>query len=266
MTWVETTSASFRARHDSAEAQDAERVLMSLERTREQLAGLFPRVPDQITVVLHSGPFALALTNPLLPLTWLTTAPAARRYVAGWAGHHELHVLSPAALRERASGVTGSRAMLYRTAACLYARRAVHENNADLHRVAGPIRAARTVRWAWLVEGSARWFGGQTEHARPAIARRLREGGRPSFPPGLRDAPLLGGTVIDLLAERHGAPAAARLCCRLHPQGARAALARAFGQAPVNVEGEWRAHLSRLAGAAEYDSSFDPGVRDELGG
>jgi hypothetical protein len=108
------------------------------------------------------------------------------------------------------------------------------------------------LRWAWLLEGSARWFGGQTQHARPAIARRLREGHRPSFPPGLRDAPLLGGTVIDLLAREAGERAAARFCCRLHPQGPRAALTRAFGgRALVHTEGAWRSHLAQLAGTAQ---------------
>lgn len=253
MAWVETASASFTARHDSADADDAQRVLMSLERARDQLGPLFRRRPEPITVVLHGSTVGLALTNPLLPVTWLLTAPAARRYVAGWAGKEALHVLTLAALRRRASGVAGSRQMLERTAACLYARRVIAENNPDLARVAGPIRGQRMVRWAWLLEGSARWFGGQTEHARPAIARRLREGGRPSFPPGLRDAPLLGGTVIDLLAAEHGKRAAAEFCCRLHPQGPRAALMRAFGgRALVHTEGEWRAHLADLAGAASY--------------
>jgi hypothetical protein len=172
--------------------------------------------------------------------------------VAGWAGPEELHVLSPAAMRERASNVTGSLQMLERTAACLYARKVIAENNPDLAKVMGIIRYQRAVRWAWLLEGSARWFGGQTKHARPAIARRLREGRRPSFPPGLRDAPLLGGTVIDLLAREAGERAAARFCCRLHPQGPRAALTRAFGgRALVHTEGAWRAHLAQLAGAAQ---------------
>jgi hypothetical protein len=128
----------------------------------------------------------------------------------------------------------------------------IAENNADLAKVMGLIRYQRAVRWAWLLEGSARWFGGQTEHARPAIARRLREGGRPSFPPGLRDAPLLGGTVIDLLACEAGERVAARFCCRLHPQGPRAALTRAFGgRALVHTEGAWRSHLAQLASAAQ---------------
>jgi hypothetical protein len=250
MAWVESVSASFRARHESDDADDAHRVLQTLEHTRERMSGRFPRTLDGVTVVLHRGTVALSLTNPLLPLEWLLTAPAARRYVAGWAGSEELHVLAPVALRARASNVPGSREMLALTAAALYARRVITENNRDLTRVMAPIRIRRELRWAWLLEGSARWFAGQTEHARPAIARRLREGGRPSFPPGLRDAPLLGGTVIDLLAREQGERAAAQLCSRLDPQGPRAALGRAFGGRPlVHTEGAWRSHLSRLAGA-----------------
>jgi hypothetical protein len=249
MAWVESVSASFRARHESADTDDAHAVLQTLEGTRDRMSGRFPRTLDGLTVVLHGGTVALSMTNPLLPLKWLLTAPAARRYVAGWAAREELHVIAPAVLRERASNVPGSREMLALTAACLYARRVIIENNKDLINVMGLIRIRRELRWAWLLEGSARWFGGQTEHARPAIARRLREGRQPSFPPGLRDAPLLGGTVIDLLAREQGEGAAAAFCSRLNPQGPRAALTKAFGGRPlVHTEGAWRSHLSRLAG------------------
>jgi hypothetical protein len=251
MTWEQSVSASFTARHESADADDAHRVLQSLERTRDRMAARFDRTPEDLTVVLHRSVAGLSLTNPLLPAEWLLTAPASRRYVAGWAGRHELHVLAPVSQRSRASNVPGSREMLALSAACLYARRVIADNNRDLDKVMALIRVRRELRWAWLLEGSARWFGGQTEHARPAIARRLREGGRPSFPPGLRDAPLLGGTVIDLLAREQGDGAAARFCTRLDPQGAAAALSRAFGgRALVHSEGAWRSHLARLAGAA----------------
>jgi hypothetical protein len=212
---------------------------------------LFARTPDEITVVLHRGTVSLSLTNPLLPLAWLATAPAARRYVGGWASARELHVLAPAVLKARASKVAGSREMLALTPHALYARRVISENNRELPARLTPVRIVRELRWAWLIEGGARWFAGQTEHARPAIARRLHEGGRPAFPPGIRDAPLLGGTVIDLLAREEGEPAAAQLVTRLHPQGPRAALSKAFrGRAFVHTEGAWRAHLARLAGAA----------------
>lgn len=226
-------------------------MLESLERTREELAGIFPREVADIAVVLHKDTLSLTLSNPALPLRWLLTAPAARRYVAGWAGGEELHVLAPAALDARASNVPGSREMLALTAPALYTRRVIAENNRDLPSRLSPRRIRDELRWAWLLEGAGRWFSGQSDHARPAIARRLREGGRPSFPPGFRDAPLLGASVIDLLARQEGERAAAEFVTRLHPEGARAALMSAFGgKALVHIEGDWRSHLSRLASAA----------------
>lgn len=248
MTWVASASPSFHARHDSAATEDAERLLVSLERTRERLGRLFPSLPDELTVVLHDGTTGLALASPPVALQWLVTDPAGRRYVVGWAGRTEIHMLSPALLRARASQVPGSREMLERSAAALYARRVIAESNRDLARVMPPLRVRRALRWAWLLEGAARWFGGQTDHARPAIARRLREGGRPAFPPGLSDAPLLGGTIVDLLVREQGERAAARAVCRLHPEGERAWLIAAFGGRPtVRTEDAWRSHLGRWA-------------------
>jgi hypothetical protein len=172
--------------------------------------------------------------------------------VAGWVGPHELHVLVPDVLEARASTVPGSREMLAYAVPALYARRVIVENNRDLPRRLGPRRIRTELRWAWLLEGAARWFGGQTAHARPAIARRLREGRRPAFPPGLRDAPLLGGTVIDLLVRERGESAAAGLACRLHPHGPRGALREGFGgRSAARTEEAWRRHLARMASAAE---------------
>jgi hypothetical protein len=251
MTWVESVSPSFRARHESADAEDADRVLYELERTRERLELRFPRQVGEMTVILHRGSLGLSLTNPLLPVAWLATAPAARRYVAGWVGAHELHVLAPGGLDARASNVPGSREMLELTPSALYARRVIAENNHELREARPLARTALELRWAWLLDGGARWFSGQTEHARPAIARRLREGGRPAFPPSVRDAALLGGTVIDLLARERGERAAAQFVSRLHPKGPRAALRKAFGgRGLTHTEGAWRSHLARLAGAS----------------
>jgi hypothetical protein len=251
MAWVESISPSFRARHDSAHAEDASRVLLSLERTRDRLGEVFPRTVGELTVVLHRDAFSLSLSNPTVAARRLLTGPAARRYVVGWAGHEELHVLAPEALDRRASNVPGSREMLALGAAALYSRRVITENNRDLPRAMTPARLAAELRWAWLLDGGARWFAGQTDHARPAIARRLHEGRRPSFPPGLRDAALLGGTVVDLLAREQGERAAVEFVTRLHPQGARAAITKAFrGRPIVHTEGTWRTHLARIAGAA----------------
>ncbi|MGN6871328.1 MAG: hypothetical protein ACTHMY_23270 [Solirubrobacteraceae bacterium] len=251
MAWVESASPSFTARHESTHADDADRVLYSLEQTREYLAAYFPRTVEGISVVFHPSVGSLATARPLLPLRWIAASPAGRRYVAGWAGPHELHVLLPDALEARASTVPGSREMLARAVPALYARRVIVENNQDLPRRLSPRRMPIEARWAWLLEGAARWFGGQTAHARPAIARRLRDGRRPAFPPGLRDAPLLGGTVIDLLVRERGEPVAAELACRLHPHGPRGALRDAFGgRSPARTEEAWREHLGRLTASA----------------
>jgi hypothetical protein len=253
MAWEQSSSASFAARHDTADAPDAGRVLQSLERVRVQLEEVVERTPPEMTVILHSGKIALALSNPAIAATWAVTAPSGRRYVTGWSGRREIHVLSPAALRGRAAEASGSREMLRLSAAALYARRTFAENTPELRRGPTPVRsftqARGGLRWAWLLEGAGRWFAGQTAHARAAIALRLRERERPSFPPGLRDAPLLGGTIFDLLAEERGEGAALTLATQLHPKGPGAAVERAFGARLMSVEGEWRSHLARLASA-----------------
>ncbi len=248
MPWVESASPSFRARHEAAHTEDASRVLRQLERTRDDLMALFPRPVADLTIVLHGSELALGLANPLVPLAWLVTAPSARRYVAGWAGARELDTLAPAVLRARASAIRGSREMLALTPAALYARRVVIENNPQLAGARTPARIARELRWAWLVEGSARWFAGQTDHARAAIARRLHEGAQPSFPPALADAPLLGGTVIDLLAREEGELAAARLACRLHPRWRASCAGRGVRRALAGVHRGSLAIASRAAG------------------
>jgi hypothetical protein len=215
---------------------------------RRELSDPFPADLGELTVVLHRSTTSLALARPTVPVVWALTAPAARRYVAGWPSWHELHMLTPSALERRASNVPGSREMLALTPAALYARRLIAASNRDLARRRGPLRWAVQLRWAWLLEGAARWFSGQTDHARPAIARRLREGSPPSFPPALRDATLLGGTVIDLLVAEQGEEAAVSLASQLDPGGPVTALRKAFqGRSLGDTEGVWRSHLSRLA-------------------
>jgi hypothetical protein len=247
MPWDETSSASFRARHDTADGADARRVLQSLEHVRVQLGEVFGRVPEETTVILHSHPLALAMSNPLFGAARGAVAPSARPYVTGWIGRDVLHVLSPAALTSRTPPISGAAEMLRLAAPALYARRVIAENNPDLVRVASLIRARRELHWAWLLEGSARWYAGQTAHAHPAIVRRLRDGRRPSFPPSFRDAPLLAGTVLDQLADEQGERAVARLATRLPSAGPKRALEQAFGQRLVNIEGNWRSRLSRMA-------------------
>ena len=249
MAWVESISESFRARHESEDADDAARLMDELERVRDALGELFPRTPDELTVVVHGSALALFLAQPYLVAARALTAPAGRRYLVGWSGASELHVLAPRLLEQRASSVPGSREALMLAPAALYAGAVVGANNPELPPPFSFASFMRYMRWAWLAQGAAQYFGGQVEHLRPAIKRRLHEGSEPDFPPGVRDAPLLGGTVYDLLAREEGRSAPARLASRLHPRGAEAALVKAFGGRELrHTEDRWRAHLAWVAG------------------
>jgi hypothetical protein len=248
--WIESASHNFVARHEERDEDDVGEVLERLEDTRDRLGAVFPRLPPgEVTVVLHPSRLELDLAQPLLPIVRRATAPAARRYVAGWPSRNALHVLAPRLLAQRAANVEGSRAMLGLTPAALYAQLVVAECNPALPPPWSARSTWRAAHWAWMIAGAGQWFSGQTAHARPAIARRLREGARPDFPPSLRDAALLGGTVIDLVAREEGVPRTVQMICRPAPGGPRQALVAVFGgRAMVHSEGTWRAHVARMAG------------------
>lgn len=246
--WEETDSPHFAARHDSADAEDVVAVLELLEGTRQRLGRLFPDLPGVVDVVLHGTRAQLYAAQPELGLIMRLTSPAARRYLVGWPTSDSMHLLAPRHADARASNVPGSHEMAQLAPAALYAQLVVGHNNPDLP---PPFRARSVrhmLRWAWLWAGAGQFFGGQTPYARPAIARRLREGGEPSFPPSVRDALLLGGSVLDLLAQERGEQHVVSIACRLPDGSPERALERAFGTSLVNAGGLWRTHLARLAG------------------
>jgi hypothetical protein len=245
--WEESLSPTFSARHDSSQRSEAAAVLESLEAFREEVGGLFERVPDEVAVVLHPRAWALTLAHPWLPLARFVAAPASRRYYAGWFTEGDIHVLSPPALERRASKVPGSREALILSPLHEYSHLVVGANNPDLPPPFSPSAFRRYVRWAWLCEGAAVWLSGQTPYLRPAIVRRLREDARPEFPPSARDAMLLGGTIFSLLEREAGPGAAAALATSpLEDRGARGVLAEIFDRPLAAVEREWRAELDAL--------------------
>jgi hypothetical protein len=247
--WVQSSSRNFTARHDEEDATAVRTVLALLEDTRERVGEVFPALPQDVTVIVHSSAGQLDIAQPVLPVMRRLTTPAARRYIAGWTSRGTLHVLAPRLLAERAANTEGSREMLALTPAALYVQLVVAACNPALPPPWSLRSTGRAARWAWLLAGSAQWFSGQTAHARPAIAKRLREGARPDFPPRLRDAALLGGTVVDLVAREQGVARAVALACELPRGSPRQALVATFdGRALVHTEGTWRAHLARMAG------------------
>lgn len=243
MSWEETASAHFVARHDTEDLGGAREVLNQLEDTRALLGERFRALPEEeVNVVLHATQAQLDLAQPLLPAIVRAQPPAVRRYVVGRASGDTIHVLTPKALRERATNVEGSAELLRLAPAALYARVVIGSANPKL-------RGWRSVRWAWLTLGAADYFTGRTRHARAIVARRLREGPPPAFPPAPRDATLVAGTIIDLLAREEGVDAAVEFVREAGKGSAEDALRAAFkGREVRHTEGTWRAHLARWAG------------------
>ena len=226
MTWREAASESFVARFDERDAPDAEHVLHQLEGLRARLEARFDGRVGELSVVLHPTEAQLDAAAPLLPVLRRMTVPAGRRYLVGWVGEQELHVLAPRALARRASNVEGSLETLMLAPGALLARRVVAASNPGLPPPWGPRAWARYQRWAWLIEGAGQFFSGQTHHARPLVGPAGREGGRPA------------------LAQA----AAIRLACAPLPDGPKRALEVAFHSRPLrHTEGTWRAHLTRMA-------------------
>lgn len=250
MGWAESSSEHFTARHDDRDAQDAVEVLELLEQAREELAGLLEPPPEGVAAVIHSSLAGLALAQPIVPVVRAIATPASRRYLAGWPSRSEIHLLAPRVLASRASSVPGSLEMLLLAPAALYAQLACGNLNPALPPPLRPASALALARNAWIAAGCGQWLSGQTAHARPAIARRLKEGDRPAFPPGAGDALLLGGSVFDLLAAEQGSHAAVSLATTEPADDARKTILRAFpGRSFTDTEGVWRAHLARLAGS-----------------
>jgi hypothetical protein len=245
VTWIETDSLSFTARHDDADLACAHRVLDTLEDLRLRLEDRFDQVPGNVTIVLHDNPAWLTAAHPLLPAVRWSAAPAARRYLAGWPMDGEIHTLNDSWLDRRAAGEDSLRA-LRGTAERMYCQIVLAANNSALPPMWTPKRFLAYLRWAWLIEGAAQYFTGQTGLFRAAVITRLREGERPAFPPTRRDALILGGTVFDMLERHAGADACVRMASRLHREGPRGNLELAFEARMRDIERAWRMHLDEI--------------------
>jgi hypothetical protein len=236
MTWIETASETFVARHDERDSEDAQRVLAQLEYARRALEPKLEAEAGELAVVLHPTSAQLDAAQPWLPLQRVRTNPAARRYVVGTVNGDEIHVLAPRVLAQRASNVEGSLELLMLTPSALLAKRLLTPRRR---------RLGRGGDTPWRLEGAAQFFSGQTKHIRPAVVLRIHERPAPSFPPGRRDALLLGGTVFDLLHREEGDEACLTLAKAPDPGKA---LERAFHGRPMRqTEQAWRSHLNRLA-------------------
>lgn len=224
-------------------------MLADLEDFRRELEDLFDVVPGEVAVVIHPRPLMMNFAAPWLPLARLVSAPAGRRYFTGFFAAREIHVLAPAALERRASGVPGSREALIRTPRHEYAHLVIGANNATFPPPFSPATFRRYARSAWLCEGAASFFAGQVPLMRAAIVRRLREGRRPQFPPASRDALVLGGTVFEMLAGERGPEACADLARAPDTRSPRRSIEDVFGRPGAGVERDWASYLASFTAA-----------------
>jgi hypothetical protein len=245
MTWIETDSLSFTARHDDADLTCAHRVLDSLEDLRLRLEDRFDEVPGDVTVVIHDNPAWLSAAHPLLPAVRWSADPAGRRYLAGWPMAGEIHLLNDYWMERRSAGEDSLRALMG-TGERMYCQIVLAANNTKLPPMWTPRRFLAYLRWAWLIEGAAQYFTHQTSLFRAAVITRLREGDRPSFPPSRRDALILGGTIFDLLDRHAGPQACAMLVSRLHREGPQGNLELVFDARMREIERAWRQHLDEI--------------------
>jgi hypothetical protein len=247
MSWTETASLSFSARHETSQVDAALAVLEALEAHRTRLEELFPQVPSNVTVVLHDSPLQLALAHPQLLLARRLASPAARRYMAGWYTTSEVHSLAPQVLRRLAAGPDSLKALAL-TPERVYTLLVVGTNSPLLPPPFRPAAFARLLRLAWLADGAAQFLAGQVPHLRAALARRLR-GRPPDLPPRPRDAALLAGSVYDLLERERGLEACVRLALSDEIKPPERMIEQAFGSPYADVRLRWRAHLEELARA-----------------
>src|SRR3954454_7246139 len=107
MAWVESVSPSFRARHESEDRDEVERVIEDLERLRDRLGEALPRPPGDVEILFHGTPGAPDVPRAPLPLAPRRPRPPPppppRRYRAGASRGARIDVLAPRALRRRAS-------------------------------------------------------------------------------------------------------------------------------------------------------------------
>ena len=245
MTWIETDSLSFTARHDDADLACAHRVLDALEDLRLRLEDRFDAVPGNVTVILHDNPVWLSFAHPLLPAVRWSAAPAARRYLAGWPMEGEIHTLNDSWMERRSAGEDSLRA-LRGTAERMYCQIVLAANNTALPPMWTPRRFITYLRWAWLIEGAAQYFAGQTssvpgrgDHAaaRGRASRVPAESARRADPRRARSSTCSTGT-----------PGRTPACG--WPRGS---TARAAGQPGARLRGAHARDRARLAGAPRRD-------------
>jgi hypothetical protein len=199
-TWTESTSNLFRVRFDDDSRTEVEELVHVLETYAARLEAHGLVLPPHPTVVVHPTAMSLALAQPAYLAAIAMTETHGRKYLASWASGHTLHLVAPHRLMRGTESHITLRDAMERAPACGLAHLALGHANPGLTLQ----RALRRRAWFWLAWGAGQTLVGQVPMLASVIALRRKERRALSLTPPMRDAVVLGGSIVELVLRQRG--------------------------------------------------------------
>lgn len=242
-TWTESASNLFRVRFDDEARTEVEELVHILETYAVRLEAHGLVLPPHPTVVVHPTAVSLSLAQPAYVAALGLTETHGRRYLASWTSGSTLHLISPERLRRGTENHISLRAAMERAPACGLAHMALGHANSGLSLQ----RALRSRGWFWLAWGAGQTLVGQVPTLASVIAVRRKERRALSLTPAMRDAVILGGSIVELVLRERGLTGLVHLLKAPLPERPEAWIARALpGVGPTEREVQWRMLLDDL--------------------
>ncbi|MBO9531940.1 MAG: hypothetical protein J7513_03085 [Solirubrobacteraceae bacterium] len=242
-TWTESTSNLFRVRFDDDSRTEVEELVHVLETVAARLEAHGLVLPPHPTVVVHPTAFSLALAQPAYVAALALTETHGRKYMASWASGSTLHLIAPDRLARGTEGHISLRDAMDRAPAAGLAHLAIGHANPALSLQ----KALRRRDWFWLAWGAGQTLVGQVPMLASVIALRRKERRAIHLPPPMRDAVVMGGSLVELVLRDRGLTALVHLLRDPLPPSADGWIGRALpGLGSTERDVRWRMLLDDL--------------------
>lgn len=242
-TWTESTSNLFRVRFDDDSRLEVEELVHVLETYAARLEAHGLLLPPHPTVVVHPTALSLSLAQPAYVAALALTETHGRKYLASWASGSTLHLIAPSRLARGTESHISLRDALERAPACGLAHLALGHANPGLDLQ----RTLRRRAWFWLAWGAGQTLVGQVPMLASVIALRRKERRALQVPPPMRDAVVLGGSIVELVLRQRGLTGLVHLLKDPLPPAPEGWIGRALpGLGPTEREVRWRMLLDDL--------------------
>ncbi len=242
-TWTESSSNLFRVRFDDDARTEVEELVHVLETVAARLDAHGLRLPPHPTIVVHPTGLSLGLAQPGYFAAQSLTEAVGRRYLASWSVGSTLHLVVPHRLLRNGRGQVTMREALERAPSCGLAHLALGHTNPALSLQ----RTLRNRSWFWLAWGAGQTLVGQVPLLATSIAIRRRERRAMTIPPPMRDAVVLGGSLVELVLRERGLTALVQLLREPLPPTPQAWIGQALpGLGPTERDVRWRMLLDEL--------------------